>query len=62
MTAYVAAGYIAVFGTLSMYSASLILRARQAAAKVTTVETLLDKRVDSGQAAATPTNDPDATK
>jgi hypothetical protein len=44
MTSYVAAGYIAVFGTLSLYAVSLILRARQAASKVTTVERFLHER------------------
>ena len=44
MTSYVAAGYIAVFGTLALYSVSLILRARQAASKVLTVEKFLDQR------------------
>jgi hypothetical protein len=43
MNTYVAAGYIAVFGTLSLYAAWLVLRARAIAQKVTAVEAALER-------------------
>jgi hypothetical protein len=43
MTAYVLAGYISVFGTITFYAAYLILTMRKTAAKVTAVEAAIDR-------------------
>ncbi len=60
MTTYVAAGYIAVFGGLSLYCATLILRARRAAAKVVAIEQILGGasaiHSGSGTSTASPTS------
>ena len=44
MTAYVAAGYIAVFGSLGVYAYRLVLRTREVAAQV-----LAAQRAQTGQ-------------
>lgn len=43
MTAYVLAGYISVFGTLTFYASYLILTMRKTAAKVTVVEAAIER-------------------
>ena len=43
MTAYVLAGYITVFGTLSFYAAYLIITMRKTAVKVTAVEAAIER-------------------
>jgi hypothetical protein len=48
MTAYVLAGYISVFGTITFYAAYLILTMRKTAAKVTAVEAALERAATRG--------------
>jgi hypothetical protein len=43
MTAYVLAGYISVFGTISFYAAYLIITMRKTATKVTAVEAAIER-------------------
>lgn len=43
MTAYVLAGYLSVFGTLTFYAAHLILVMRKTAAKVIAVEAAIER-------------------
>jgi hypothetical protein len=48
MTAYVLAGYISVFGTITFYAAYLILTMRKTAAKVTAVEAAIERATTRG--------------
>ena len=43
MTAYVLAGYISVFGTITFYAAYLVLTMRKTAAKITAVESAIER-------------------
>jgi hypothetical protein len=43
MTAYVLAGYIAVFGTLAFYASYLIITMRKTATKVNAIEAAIER-------------------